>query len=175
MPATRIVLALAAAIALALLAKPAHAEPVGQSLPAPVPGTSAVVFHASAAARDEAPPSLCLKEPLRPDGPPPSGWKDTPVFSRPQGRAAAWLPTADGTDLYGTGEVAGDLRRNRTRTVAWNTDAYGWQRAELSLYQSHPWVLAVRRDVTASGVIADTPERCLIDLNQGIRFEAAGP
>jgi alpha-glucosidase len=153
----------------------AHAEPVGQSLPAPVPGTSAVVFHASTAARDEAPPSLCLKEPLRPDGPPPAGWACTPVFSRPQGRAAAWLPTEDGTDLYGTGEVAGDLRRNRTRTVAWNTDAYGWQRAELSLYQSHPWVLAVRRDGTAYGVIADTPERCLIDLNQGIRFEATGP
>ena len=153
----------------------AGAEPVGQSLPAPVPGTQAVVFHASPAARDEAPPSLCLKEPLRPDGPPPADWKDTPVFSRPQGRAAAWLPIEDGTDLYGTGEVAGGLRRNRTRTVAWNTDAYGWQRAELSLYQSHPWVLAVRRDGTAYGVIADTPERCLIDLNQGIRFEASGP
>lgn len=166
-------------LGLLLAAGAAQAEPVGQSLPAPVPGTTAAVFHASAAARDQAPPSLCLQAPLRPDGPPPPGWAAkptlTPVFSRVQGRPAAFLPITDGTDLYGTGEVAGGLRRNRTRTVAWNTDAYGWQRAELSLYQSHPWVLAVRRDGTAYGVIADTPERCLIDLNQGIRFEAAGP
>lgn len=163
-----------AVLALAAAATPAHAEPVGQSLPAPVSGARAAVYHASAAARDQAPPSLCLQLPLRPDGPPPPGWT-APVFSRVQGRAAAWLPIEEGTDLYGTGEVAGDLRRNRTRTVAWNTDAYGWQRAELSLYQSHPWVLAVRRDGTAFGVLADTPERCLIDLNQGVRFEAAGP
>lgn len=157
----------------------AWAGAVGASLPAPVPGTTAAVFHASAAERDAPPPSLCLQAPLRPDGPPPPGWDGdptrTPVFSRVQGRPAALLAIADGTDLYGTGEVAGGLRRNRTRTVAWNTDAYGWQRGELSLYQSHPWVLAVRRDGTAYGVIADTPERCLIDLNQGIRFEAAGP
>ncbi|MBK8164932.1 MAG: alpha-glucosidase [bacterium] len=166
-------------LGLLLAAGAARAEPVGQSLPAPVPGTTAAVYHASAAARDEAPPSLCLQAPLRPDGPPPPGWSATPslvpAFSRVQGRPAVFLPIADGTDLYGTGEVAGGLRRNRTRTVAWNTDAYGWQRGELSLYQSHPWVLAVRRDGTAYGVIADTPERCLIDLNQGIRFEAAGP
>lgn len=157
----------------------ASAEPVGQSLPPPVPGTTAAVFHASEAARDLALPSLCLQAPLRPAGPLPAAWTTdpalVPVFSEVQGRPAAYLPIAAGTDLYGTGEVAGGLRRNRTRTVAWNTDAYGWQRAELSLYQSHPWVLAVRQDGRAYGVIADTPERCLIDLNQGIRFEAAGP
>ena len=163
-----------AALALAATATAARAEPVGQSLPAPVPGARAAVYHASAAARDQAPPSLCLQTPLRPDGPPPPGWA-APVFSRVQGRATAWLPIDEGTDLYGTGEVAGGLRRNRTRTVAWNTDAYGWQRAELSLYQSHPWALAVRRDGTAYGVLADTSERCLIDLNQGLRFEATGP
>lgn len=166
-------------LGLLLLGDSADAHPVGQSLPAPVPGTTAAVFHASEAAREAAPPSLCLQVPLRPDGPPPPGWADdparSPVFSQVQGRPAVFLPIADGTDLYGTGEVAGGLRRNRTRTVAWNTDAYGWQRGELSLYQSHPWVLAVRRDGSAYGVLADTPERCLIDLNQGIRFEAAGP
>jgi alpha-glucosidase len=173
------VLAVFAAVPAARAQAAAPTPPAGQSLPEPVPGTRAVVFHASAAARDQAPPSLCLQAPLRPDGPPPPDWSAdaarTPVFSRVQGRAAAWLPVAEGTDLYGTGEVAGGLRRNRTRTVAWNTDAYGWQRAELSLYQSHPWVLAVRSDGSAYGVLADTPERCLIDLNQGIRFEAAGP
>lgn len=160
-------------------ASPACAQPVGQSLPEPAPGTRAVVFYASAEARNQAPPSVCLQTPLRPDGPPPSDWTDdatrVPDFARVQGHAAVRFPVAEGTDLYGSGEVAGGLRRNGTRTVAWNTDAYGWARAELSLYQSHPWVLAVRRDGTAYGVLADTPERCLIDLNQGLRFEAAGP
>jgi len=177
-PLPALAAALVAVVAL-MTAAPVRAQPVGQSLPPPVTGARATVFHASSEARDQAPPSLCLQTPLRPDGPPPADWSNdaarVPVFSRVQGRAAVRLLVAEGTDLYGTGEAAGGLRRNRTRTVAWNTDAYGWARAELSLYQSHPWVLAVRRDGTAYGVLADTPERCLIDLNQGIRFEAAGP
>ncbi|MBM4131555.1 hypothetical protein FJ250_11120, partial [bacterium] len=87
-------------LGLLLAAGAARAEPVGQSLPAPVPGTTAAVFHASAAARDQTPPSLCLQAPLRPDGPPPPGWESdptrTPVFSRVQGRPAVFLPIADG-------------------------------------------------------------------------------
>ena len=92
-----------------------------------------------------------------------------------QDRPTATIPISAGTDLYGTGEVPGPLRRNGTRTVAWNTDAYAWNAGSMSLYQSHPWVLAVRADGTAFGVLADTPQRCLIDLRTGIRFEASGP
>jgi alpha-glucosidase len=148
-------------------------------LPAAAPvaedvGPGLVRFHASAAARDRALPSLCLVEPLQAAGPAAAA-DVVPQFSRVQGRASVFIEIADGVDLYGTGEVPGPLRRNGTRTVAWNTDAYAWHTQSLSLYQSHPWVLAVRPDGSAFGVIADTPERCLIDLRQGIRFEAAGP
>jgi len=137
-------------------------------------GDGMVRFHASAEARDDALPSLSLMEPLEAQGPAPDGWMVVPQFTRVQGRTSALVLIDEGTDLYGTGEVPGPLRRNGTRTVAWNTDAYGWSRGSMSLYQSHPWVLAVRADGTSFGVLADTPERCLIDLRAGIRFEAPG-
>ncbi len=132
-------------------------------------------FCASPTACDQAPPSLCLLEPATPSGPVPSNWKVIPSFTQSQGRPAVTIPIAPGTDLYGTGEVPGPLRRNGQRTVAWNTDAYAWGPSSMSLYQSHPWVLAVRADGSSFGVLADTPQRCLIDLRTGIRFEAAGP
>ncbi len=137
-------------------------------------GQEVVRYHASTEARDGALPSLCLVAPLVSLGPVPEGWGLVPVFHRIQGRTSVFLAIDEGTDLYGTGEVPGPLRRNGTRTVAWNFDAYGWDGNALNLYQSHPWVLAVRPDGTSFGVIADTPNRCLIDLHQGIRFEADG-
>jgi len=133
-----------------------------------------VRYHASIEARDGALPSLCLVAPLDSLGPVPEGWGLVPVFNRIQGRTSVNLAIDEGTDLYGTGEVPGPLRRNGTRTIAWNFDAYGWGGDAMNLYQSHPWVLAVRQDGTSFGVIADTPNRCLIDLQQGIRFEADG-
>lgn len=132
-------------------------------------------FYPSLQARERAKPSLCLAAPLTGLGPLAADWEVRPEFRRVQGRASALIRVPAGTDLYGTGEVPGPLRRNGTRTVAWNTDAYAWDSASSSLYQSHPWVLAVRPDGTSFGVLADTPQRCLIDLRQGIRFEAAGP
>ncbi len=142
---------------------------VGESV-----GEGVVRYHASAAARDNALPSLCLVEPLVSSGPVPEGWAEVPEFTRIQGRTSVFLTIDEGTDLYGTGEVPGPLRRNGTRTVAWNFDAYGWGGNAPNLYQSHPWVLAVRANGTSFGVIADIPNRCLIDLQLGIRFEADG-
>ncbi len=161
-------------VVLLLLAAP-EVTPAGGLLPEPLPGVRAAVFHASAQDSAQAPPSLSLLAPALAAAPLPADWVLQPVFSRVQGRPSARLDVAPGTDLYGTGEVPGPLRRNGTRVVAWNTDAYGWGRGDPSLYQSHPWVLAVRADGSAYGVLADTPERCLIDLSRGIRFEAAGP
>ncbi len=142
---------------------------VGESV-----GEGMVRYHASASARDGALPSLCLVAPLDSLGPVPEEWAVVPEFTRIQGRTSVFLTIDEGTDLYGTGEVPGPLRRNGTRTVAWNFDAYGWGGNAPNLYQSHPWVLAVRADGTSYGVIADTPNRCLIDLQLGIRFEADG-
>jgi len=90
-------------------------------------------------------------------------------------RYVAEIPIPDGTDLYGTGEVAGPLRRNGRITECWNTDQFNYSEKSPSLYQSHPWVLAVRRDGTSFGVLADTTYRCRIDLTTDIKFAANGP
>ena len=84
------------------------------------------------------------------------------------------LEIEEGTSLYGTGEVAGHLLRNGTIVRAWNSDAYSYTRDTKSLYQSFPWVLAVRKDGTAYGLLADTTRSCEIDLRSGIRFAVNG-
>jgi alpha-glucosidase len=99
-----------------------------------------------------------------------------PVFGfSTDGRYSVEVSISLGTDLYGTGEVAGPLRRNGRVTECWNTDQFNYSEKDPSLYQSHPWVLAVRKDGTAFGVLADTTYRCRIDLRKGIKFEADGP
>nr|XP_011465147.1 PREDICTED: neutral alpha-glucosidase C isoform X1 [Fragaria vesca subsp. vesca] len=74
------------------------------------------------------------------------------------------LPVA--TSFYGTGEVSGQLERTGKRVFTWNTDAWGYGSGTTSLYQSHPWVLAVLPSGEALGVLADTTKRCEIDLRK---------
>lgn len=70
----------------------------------------------------------------------------------------------DGTSFYGGGLVACGLRRNGRTVTFWNTDAWRYGQENPSLYQSHPYVLAVLPDGSAAGVLADSPRRglCLI-------------
>ncbi len=102
-----------------------------------------------------------------------------PIFGTFSGKQAARIVITPGTSLYGTGEVSGPLLRNGRKVTCWNTDAYGFGDEAESLYQSHPWVLAVRPDGTAFGVLADTTYRCVVDTAQAspyeIRFIAEGP
>ncbi|KAI3987673.1 hypothetical protein MKX01_028407 [Papaver californicum] len=85
------------------------------------------------------------------------------------------LPT--GTSLYGTGEVSGQLERTGKRVFTWNTDAWGYGSGTTSLYQSHPWVLAVLPNGEALGVLADTTQCCEIDLRKDstIKIKALAP
>jgi hypothetical protein len=66
--------------------------------------------------------------------------------------------------------VAGPLLRNGQTIQTWNLDAYGYGLGSPNLYQSHPWVLAVRGDGSAYGVLADTAHRCTIDTTKSITF-----
>ena len=94
-----------------------------------------------------------------------------PEFSQnSEGRFVASIDMEAGTSLYGTGQVAGPLLRNGFVTETWNLDAFGYGLDATNLYTSQPWVLAVREDGTAFGVLADTTERCEIDLREGITF-----
>jgi alpha-glucosidase len=110
-------------------------------------------------------PSIALARPRETKGDAGADIKAAPLFwTSPDGRSCVRVDIDAGTSLYGTGEIAGPLLRNGRKSVCWNTDAYGYTDVNPSLYQSHPWVLAVRADGTAFGVLADTTWKCEIDL-----------
>lgn len=158
-----------AALALGLLASLAPAQVVSESI-----GDGMVRFHADAEARDNRLPSMALEQPREAEGDAPAGFPVEVVFGREGDRWTASIGIEAGTSLYGTGEVAGPLRRNGRVVETWNTDAYGYQDDDPSLYTAHPWVLAVRADGSAFGVLCDTTYRCEIDLTDGIVFRAVG-
>lgn len=119
----------------------------------------------------------------------PSDWKTWPTFSRTGDLHVANIATEVGTSLYGTGEIAGPLLRNDKVTEVWTEQPYRaeppfagdflppfeYDEKTPNLYQAHPWVLAVRADGTAFGVLADTTYRLRIDLRDGIGFSGAEP
>ena len=79
-------------------------------------------------------------------------------------------------DLYGNGEVTGDLRRNNTDVALWNTDNYEYKKFDgKQLYQSHPWILGVRPDGSAFGILADNTWKQEFKLNNPIEIISEGP
>lgn len=144
-------------------------------------GEGIVRFHASEQARTQACPSYALEKPLQTSGPAPAAFAVRPVFAVDGELQVVTLPAEAGTSVYGTGEAAGPLLRNGRAITCWNTDAYGYDDKAPSLYQAHPWVLAVRADGSAYGVLADTTYRCEVDLRGvgasggQIVFRASGP
>ena len=121
-------------------------------------------------------PSPIFIRDLAPMGQVPSDWNVRPIFSLSAGKSIATIKVEEGVDFYGTGEVTGDLRRNGKKIELWNVDtpAYGVD-GGTHLYQSHPWVMGVRSDGSAFGIIADNTWRSHIDIDTQVRFESEGP
>lgn len=71
-------------------------------------------------------------------------------------------------DVYGLGEAAGPLRRNGRRLTLWNADHYAYDESTPSLYQSHPWVLGVRPDGSAFGILWDSTCRSRVWCGPGV-------
>ncbi len=144
-------------------------------------GDRIVRFHASEQAKLHRVPSMALETPRPATGAAPDDLGVSVAFSRGASvlhgddRFVATIDIDAETSLYGTGEAAGPLLRNGRTTECWNLDAYGYQDNSPNLYTSHPWVLAVREDGTAFGVLADTTHRCEIDLSEDIVFRTDGP
>jgi len=66
----------------------------------------------------------------------------------------------EGTTWYGTGMVSGPTLERSGKTIeCWNSDCYGYGAGTRSLYQSHPWVVAVGPSGSAVGILADTAAR----------------
>ncbi|HED54906.1 MAG TPA: DUF5110 domain-containing protein [Phycisphaerales bacterium] len=140
-------------------------------------GDRVVRYFASEDARASTPPSFCFVDPNLPaTGPAPEHVPVLPeFFTDDSGRNGFHIDINPGTSLYGTGEVPGPLQRNGRTSILWNSDSYGYKDTTPSLYKSFPWVLAVREDGTAFGVIADTTWKTKIDLTDGISFISDGP
>ena len=104
-------------------------------------------------------------------------WQLRPRFEQRDGHSVATIAVGKGVDLYGTGEVTGPLRRNGRSVQLWNIDtpAYGVDGGS-HLYQSHPWVMGLRPDGTAFGIIADNTWRSAIDCRDDeVVFTSDGP
>jgi len=108
-------------------------------------------------------------------GPVPPEFLVRPRFAVDGRATAVSLDIGPRVSLYGTGEQAGPLLRNGTHKVLWNTDRFDYTDRSPSVYQSHPFILAVRTDGTAFGVIIETTYRCEIDLRRGIEARVHGP
>ncbi|MGB8331000.1 MAG: TIM-barrel domain-containing protein [Polyangiales bacterium] len=131
------------------------------------------------------PRSFALIEPLPPRGPVRAPLSVVPEFVRLPDAFIAAISIDTGTSLYGTGEVAGPLPRNGFVTECWAKQPFRiddggtvvpyYDERSKSLYQAHPWVLAVRADGSSFGVLADTTYRLEIDLRSGIRLRCAKP
>lgn len=121
-------------------------------------------------------PSFALmKEPER-KGALPDNWVTRVQFDSISGKSIASIVVEEGTDFYGTGEVTGPLRRNGEVRILWNTDNFTYERyGGLRLYQSHPWVLGIKKDGSAFGVLADNTWKQSIILDNNITFLSDGP
>lgn len=135
----------------------------------------AVFYPAGYDAANHSPSPIFLRD-LAPSGEISGEWSIVPQFSLKEGKSVARIPVDGNVDFYGTGEVAGDLRRNGKAIKLWNTDAPLYEPDGGSrLYQSHPWVMGVRPDGTAFGVIADNTWKSTLTTDKEIVFESEGP
>ena len=122
------------------------------------------------------PPSPSLVRPPVITGPLPQDWELWPSFRLEKGRFCAALALDPATDLYGTGEVVGPLRRNGQKVILWNSGYPGYTQDEgRRLYQSHPWVLAVRPDGSAFGVLFDSSWKAELVCGDELVFLTHGP
>lgn len=115
------------------------------------------------------PPSFVLAESRNPVGTVHAPFELTPQFGVSGQKRYVYIDTAPEVDFYGTGEVTGGLLRNGYKITLFNKDNYGYGKPD-QLYQSHPWVLGLREDGSAFGVIFDTTWKARLDLRAGILF-----
>jgi len=121
-------------------------------------------------------PSLILKKEPAVIGQLPGKWLLLPEFTLTDHKASATIQLQGGISLYGGGEVTDPLLRNGQSIKLWNTDngAYGSDSGK-RLYQSHPWVMGVRKDGSAFGILFDSPWKSeLLTNSNKITFNTEG-
>lgn len=122
------------------------------------------------------PPSLALISPRAITGDLPASWPTRPGFQTNGKQFRASVTIDEGTDLYGSGEVTGPLRRNGQSITLWNTDNFTYREDKgRRLYQSHPWILGLRKDGSAFGVLFDSTWKAELSCEKQILFTSEGP
>jgi len=122
-------------------------------------------------------PSLMLKKEPVITGVLPRGWKISPTFTVIDGKTSAVVLLSGKVSLYGGGEVTGPMLRNGKTIKLWNTDtgAYGVD-GGTRLYQTHPWVMGVREDGSAFGILFDSFWKAEMSTeNDKVEFRSEGP
>jgi len=136
----------------------------------------AVFYPASYDASQHEPSPIFEHQPVA-AAPLPASWRIRPQFSLKEGKSIATIRVDETVDFYGTGEVTGPLRRNGRTISLWNVDTPAYSVDGGShLYQSHPWVMGLRTDGTAFGIIADNTWRQQISItDHEVTFASQGP
>ena len=136
----------------------------------------AVFYPAGYDASQHEPSPIFERQPVA-TMPLPASWQLRPSFSVNNGHSVATISVPGDVDFYGTGEVTGPLRRNGRTISLWNVDTPAYSVDGGShLYQSHPWVMGLRADGSAFGIIADNTWRQQIAItDHEVTFESQGP
>ena len=140
-------------------------------------GDDIAVFYPADFQKEQHLPSPIFVSELVPVAELPSNWNIRPEYGSENGKTVVTLKIGDNDDIYGTGEVYGDLRRNGKTVEFWNSDNYGYlKNGGKNLYQSHPWVLGVRPDGSAYGIIADNTWKSKLEsIGNILKFTSEGP
>ncbi|MFZ0490431.1 MAG: TIM-barrel domain-containing protein, partial [Salegentibacter sp.] len=121
-------------------------------------------------------PSLAVIKELPKRDSLPASWKIKPEFEKVEGKNTVKIKYGEDVDLYGNGQLTGDLRRNGTDVTLWNTDNYEYKKHDgKRLYQSHPWILGVRPDGSSFGILADNTWKQEFKLTNPIEITTEGP
>jgi len=99
--------------------------------------------------------SVVLVKKVEALGPCPKDFSVIPFFTEFNGRQIVNIEAEMGTHFYGGGEISSGLCLNNESFITWNLDSH-YGKKSVNLYQSHPYIMAVRPDGTSYGVIANT-------------------
>ena len=164
----------AGSVCLCFFVGPAAAQSIHESI-----GDGVVRSFASQSAQSNAEASVALVEDPPPSGGAPAGFAPLPTFDIRNGRQTVVIGVDPGTNLYATGHQSGPMERTGRRVEYYNLDNFGWGDFSNRNYQTHPWVLGVRADGTAFGVLFDSTWASSLDLERptvdGIVFQTEGP
>jgi len=92
-------------------------------------------------------------------------WTVYPQFHDTLQKFGVQIQLEEGSHCYGGGEQANRLCLNNSQWVTWNSDTPSYTASNLSLYQTHPFILVVRKDGSAYGVIVNSTFPLLFDIS----------